>query len=328
MKYIFQCTLRGSRTDMRNRSSDQSTNQEDGINENENNQSEEIFNRKNDGEKKAEEDHKNLSNQKIDQKLNESLNVNAVEFNSSPSSQKAASQSNHFSPNSSTGSNLATSGGHFPEPEVTGISFIALPSPNQNNANAMRSPAANPPTGIYGDTSSNSPQLVRVEDQSNSPIHIEESTLKKMERSRKAWDNAPISSGVGFNGFQPTPGQNAPANQKQASQGNEVDTPTQQTSKDVQNSSFEVSPNQPISSEPVTANNWGSNPTNQNTNSEWSKDAGGSGTISGANWGKSGQQSATDQWKKDQMPLQPQVKHCRVNLDVFCEPELSIFSDE
>ena len=313
---------------MRNRSSDQSTNQEDGINENENNQSEEIFNRKNDGEKKAEEDHKNLSNQKIDQKLNESLNVNAVEFNSSPSSQKAASQSNHFSPNSSTGSNLATSGGHFPEPEVTGISFIALPSPNQNNANAMRSPAANPPTGIYGDTSSNSPQLVRVEDQSNSPIHIEESTLKKMERSRKAWDNAPISSGVGFNGFQPTPGQNAPANQKQASQGNEVDTPTQQTSKDVQNSSFEVSPNQPISSEPVTANNWGSNPTNQNTNSEWSKDAGGSGTISGANWGKSGQQSATDQWKKDQMPLQPQVKHCRVYLDIFFEPELSIFSDE
>ena len=313
---------------MRNRSSDQSTNQEDGINENENNQSEEIFNRKNDGEKKAEEDHKNLSNQKIDQKLNESLNVNAVEFNSSPSSQKAASQSNHFSPNSSTGSNLATSGGHFPEPEVTGISFIALPSPNQNNANAMRSPAANPPTGIYGDTSSNSPQLVRVEDQSNSPIHIEESTLKKMERSRKAWDNAPISSGVGFNGFQPTPGQNAPANQKQASQGNEVDTPTQQTSKDVQNSSFEVSPNQPISSEPVTANNWGSNPTNQNTNSEWSKDAGGSGTISGANWGKSGQQSATDQWKKDQMPLQPQVKHCRVYLDIFFELELSIFSDE
>ena len=313
---------------MRNRSSDQSTNQEDGINENENNQSEEIFNRKNDGEKKAEEDHKNLSNQKIDQKLNESLNVNAVEFNSSPSSQKAASQSNHFSPNSSTGSNLATSGGHFPEPEVTGISFIALPSPNQNNANAMRSPAANPPTGIYGDTSSNSPQLVRVEDQSNSPIHIEESTLKKMERSRKAWDNAPISSGVGFNGFQPTPGQNAPANQKQASQGNEVDTPTQQTSKDVQNSSFEVSPNQPISSDPVTANNWGSNPTNQNTNSEWSKDAGGSGTISGANWGKSGQQSATDQWKKDQMPLQPQVKHCRVYLDIFFELELSIFSDE
>ena len=313
---------------MRNRSSDQSTNQEDGINENENNQSEEIFNRKNDGEKKVEEDHKNLSNQKIDQKLNESLNVNAVEFNSSPSSQKAASQSNHFSPNSSTGSNLATSGGHFPEPEVTGISFIALPSPNQNNANSMRSPAANPPTGIYGDTSSNSPQLVRVEDQSNSPIHIEESTLKKMERSRKAWDNAPISSGVGFNGFQPTPGQNAPANQKQASQGNEVDTPTQQTSKDVQNSSFEVSPNQPISSEPVTANNWGSNPTNQNTNSEWSKDAGGSGTISGANWGKSGQQSATDQWKKDQMQLQPQVKHCSVYLDIFFVLELSIFSDE
>ena len=309
---------------MRNRSSDQSTNQEDGI-ENENNQSEEVFNRKNDGEKKTEEDHKNLSNQKIDQKLNESLNVNAVEFNSSPSSQKATSQSNHFSPNSSTGSNLATSGGHFPEPEVTGISFIALPSPNQNNA-SLRSPAANPPTGIYGDTSSNSPQLVRVEDQSNSPIHIEESTLKKMERSRKAWDNAPISSGVGFNGFQPTPGQNAPANQKQASQGaiNEVDTPTQQTSKDVQNSSFEVSPSQPISSEPVTANNWGSNPTNPNTNSEWSKDAGGSGTISGANWGKSGQQSATDQWKKEQMPLQPQV---RIFLRRFFKI-LSLFLDE
>ena len=53
--------------------------------------------------------------------------------------------------------------------------------------------------GIYGDTSSNSPQLSsRMEDQPNSPSnvssHFEEQALKKMELTRKAWDSAPIRS--------------------------------------------------------------------------------------------------------------------------------------
>ena len=133
-----------------------------------------------------------------------------------------------------------------------------------------------------------------------------------MERSRKAWDNAPASS-MSFNGFQPTPGQNVPAQTQKLVQAQEETIPVNQQQKEAQNASFESS-SQPISSElpqsavNSTVNNWGTNTTNQ-TSSEWSKDAGGTtGGLSGATWGKSGQQSASDQWKKDQIPLQPQVR--------------------
>ena len=205
--------------------------------------------------------------------------------------------------------------GHFPEPEVTGISFIALPSPNQHSSPAATGHRA----GIYGDTSSNSPQLVQPtrinEENSNSPINLEESTLKKMELSRKAWDNAPTQLRSGFNAFQATPGGTTAAPGSAGQQPGQAakggDEPNSDRPQPQSQSQAEVV--RPFESTNQDGSNWNQN-TSANTGPEWSKESG--NTITGApnpmtgqiaTWGKQ-----NDQWKKDnQHSLQQQVRLIR-----------------
>ena len=303
--------LRGSRAEYRNRSSDHSTNQ---VEEDDRGSDEAII-----------EDDVLELNENINDKvkssaaapsttstsvpaITDSLNVNAGEFKS-----QVTSGSNQFSP---VRSGNATNMGHFPEPEVTGISFIALPSPYQHSSPAATGHRA----GIYGDTSSNSPQLVQPsrinEEQSNSPINLEESTLKKMELSRKAWDNAPSQLRSGFNGFQATPGgtTTTPGAGQQPGQSNKVGVDEGPSDRPQPNSSQSQTDVRPFETTNQDGSNWGG--ANQNTPNgpEWSKDSGAGNTITGApnpmtgqiaTWGKQ-----SDQWKKDnQHSLQQQVSH-------------------
>ena len=111
----------------------------------------------------------------IEKEDKSSLNANAADFVITPKNQQV-----------------------FDSSEQPQISFIAaMPSPPQQQQSA-----APLRQGIYGDTTSNSPKLggqSRIDEaSSNSPLGgaddpINPLTLKKMELSRKAWDNAPSS---------------------------------------------------------------------------------------------------------------------------------------
>ena len=163
------------------------------------------------------------------------------------------------------------------------ISFIAaMPSPNPPS-----SAPAPQRQGIYGDTTSNSPKLgqsARIEEaSSNSPINVDESApfVKKMELSRKAWDNAP-------SGRQPnntTPNKDEPKSAAPvANQQSSTSMPSQEP--------FE--PSQPINAE----SNW------QQPSEQWSNGKS-SQNISDA-W-SSNNNKQQDNWKKNEPMVQTPV---------------------